>query len=485
MNASRSKATTSFPTAIACCLILLLSACSKKSAPVSVLPPPPLAEVSDSMPPSEIDIPVLIALKPLYAMAEKTVPLQYTSLGYPTEFVVEDCQTRYMYRFRRGPLQFKGDRNQLGMSFTGYYLIAGGQRLCNGSGSDRTALTPWSPTCTCGLNEGERRVNVAFSASLALTPDYRITPQITGLQPVPVDKCTVCFWGQDITKTVMQQVKAQLDEAGRATADTLRRISLRPQFQKVWDLLNQVQPLYGMGYLQLNPERIRLSQFTIRQDTLRLSMGLTAKPVITQTQPSAVRTVVPDISDRAERNGFRLYFDARLRYDSLSALANARLRDRRITIESVNRYVVIRDLSIYAAEGGRLGVRVSFSGSAEGTFYVTGIPTYEAEKKILYFKGLDYDIRSGNVTVNTAKWLFNKKILNELEANTRFDLAPYEQQLLDKVNAQLNREVRKGVQLNGRVNEVSIPYLRAQHDVLQVRCMSSGEMSLVVRELPL
>jgi hypothetical protein len=128
---------------------------------------------------------------------------------------------------------------------------------------------------------------------------------------------------------------------------------------------------------------------------------------------------------------------------------------------------------------------VQFSGSADGTFYVTGRPVYDAGAKTLYFSELDYDIRSTNVTVNTAKWLFSRKILNELGVNTRFDLAPYEKQALEKVNGQLNREVRKGILLTGGVNELSIPYIRAQHDVLQVRCMSSGELSLVVLELPL
>jgi len=464
--------------------LTLLASCSRKSTPDALLPQPPLPS-PDSLPLSELDIPVSIALQPFYAMAERTVASQYTSPGYPTDFVVDDCQTRYMYRFRRGPLQLKGDGNQLRMGFTGYYMIAGAQRLCNGSGSDRAALTPWSPTCTCGLNEGERRVNVGFTASIGLSRDYRILPVISSMDPVPVDKCTVCFWGQDITRTVMDRLKAQLDEAGRATADTLRKFNLRPQFQQLWDLLNQVQPLYGMGYLQLNPERIRLSRLTIRQDTLRLTMGLSARPLITQAAVATRRTVVPDISDQVEHSGFRLYFDALLRYDSLGAMATARLHDKRIDIESVNRYVIIDDIVLYGAAGEKLGVKVRFSGSADGTFYVTGRPVYDPERKLLYFSDLDYDIRSGNVTVNTARWLFSRKILNELETNTRFDLSAYEQKLLDMVNPQLNREIRKGVVLAGKVKEVSIPAIHARADLLQVRCMSSGDLSLVVRELPL
>ena len=172
----------------------------------------------DSLPLSDIDIPIRINLKPIYAMAERNVQQVYTTPNYPVDFVVENCDTRYMYKFRRGPLQFTTNGEQLRFGFTGYYIMAGGQRVCTGTGSNRTAVTPWSPTCTCGLSEGERKVDVSFTAGIQLTPKYNIVPDITTQNPRAIDKCTVCFWGQDITATVMDRLKAQLEDAKKRDA---------------------------------------------------------------------------------------------------------------------------------------------------------------------------------------------------------------------------------------------------------------------------
>jgi hypothetical protein len=481
------------PYLIGTLLLLTSSSCSKKttpqSQPAATIQPttfsaPPLL-TSESLPLSEIDIPVTIALQPFYAMAERSIQKEYTSVGFPNDFVVDDCSTRYMYRFHRGPIQFRGEKNVIGMAFPGYYMIAGAQRICTGTGSDRSSVSPWSPTCTCGVKEAERRVNVAFGLSLGMSNDYRLQPLFSSINPIAVDKCTMCFWGQDVTQTVMTQLKIQLDDAGRQTADSLRKLDMRPRFQQVWDQLNQIQPLFGMGWLQLNPERLRLSRFNVSRDTLRMTMGLSARPVITQDMPQMVRTVVPDLSDRQEHNGFRIIFDARLRYDSLSAMATQRLKDKRIEIESVNRHVFIRQVDISGSESGRLGIKVRFDGSADGSFYLTGVPAYDSATKLLRFKELEYDIRSTNVTVNTAKWLFSRKILNVLEQNTRFELAPYEQQVIDMINPQLNRELKKGVVLSGKLREIDIPSIHAGKDVLTVRCLSQGELSLLVKELPL
>lgn len=417
-------------------------------------------------------------------MVERSVDKEYTSPGFPNDFVVADCQTRYMYRLRRDPMRFNGGRNAIGMAFMGHYMIAGSQRICSGTGSERTAVSPWSPTCSCGVKEGERRVSIAFGMSLNLLDDYRIEPTFSSIDPKPIDKCTVCFWGQDITQTVMTQIKAQVDEAGKQVADSLAKLDLRPKFQQLWDQLNQVQPLFGMGWLQLNPERMRLSRFNISKDTMRLTMGLSARPVISQDMPQMVRTVVPDLSDRQEHSGFRIVFDTKLRYDSLSAMATQRLKDKRIDIESVNRHVIIRQVDLSGSDDGRLGIRVRFDGSTSGIFLLSGIPAYDSVTKVLHFTDLNYDIRSKDVAVTTALWVFNRKVLNTLEQNTRFDLAPYEKQVLDMINPQLNRELKKGLVLNGNLRSVGIPAIRAGRDVLTVRCQGEGDLSLLVKAMP-
>src|SRR5436305_5770080 len=184
-------------TLIIFCLFSLYCAAQKTPTNVTI----------DSLPVSEIDIPIQINLLPLYAIADKKVYTAITSPNYPNDWIQSDCSTRYKYHFRRSPLNISMHGTTMNLSFIGYYQIVGSTRVCvNG-----TVLSPWTPGCRCGFDEPERRVNIGFVSNFKLEPNYILTTKITRTEPQPLDKCSVCFWGQDITTEVMKGLKADLD----------------------------------------------------------------------------------------------------------------------------------------------------------------------------------------------------------------------------------------------------------------------------------
>jgi hypothetical protein len=462
-------------------ILLFVLACSKKQ----IAEKPVLVNNSvmlDTLPLSDIDIPIKINLRPVYAIAEKNVQQVYTTPNYPVDFVVENCDTRYMYKFRRGPLQFITGGDQLHFGFTGYYIMAGGQRVCTGTGSNRTPVTPWSPTCTCGLSEGERKVDVSFIAGMQITTNYHIVPNIKTLDPRAIDKCTVCFWGQDITPTVMDRLKAQLEDARKGMIDTLSRMDLKPQFQKIWDMLNAVQPMSNYGYLQINPQQIRISNISADKDTLKLSVGISARPTVVQVKPAEIKTVIPDLTVGQSRRGFSIYTDAILNYDSLSSILNTAMYKKRIDAEGSSKYIVVEKVQVYGSNTAMLNLKMVFSGSATGTFYLSGKPVYDLVTKQLRLENLEYDIKSKDMMVKTGEWLFNKKITKELEKSTKFDVTNYEKMLLDKINVQFNREVKKGIRMNGQVSNVNIEKIYPFTDKLVVRFSSKGDLDIVVNQ---
>jgi hypothetical protein len=110
---------------------------------------------------------------------------------------------------------------------------------------------------------------------------------------------------------------------------------------------------------------------------------------------------------------------------------------------------------------------------------------YDAATKQLRLENLNYDIRSQSVVVKAGEWMFNKRILHELEKSTRFDVTAYEKMLLDKINAQFNKEVYKGVLMNGSVQNVSIEKIYPFVDQLVIRFSSKGDLEILVREISL
>lgn len=108
----------------------------------------------------------------------------------------------------------------MNLGFTGYYKIIGSTRVCVSG----TVISPWTPACRCGFgSEGERRVNVSFTNSLSIQPDYKVKLGIVRNEPQPLDKCEVCFWGQDITKQVMKGLIAELDASKKTWIKTTEK----------------------------------------------------------------------------------------------------------------------------------------------------------------------------------------------------------------------------------------------------------------------
>src|SRR5438093_794503 len=72
---------------------------------------------------------------------------------------------------------------------------------------------------------------------------------------------------------------------------------LRPKFQTIWDELNKAYNLYGLGWLQINPTKIRINNFFARNDSLTVSLGISARPVISFEKQQEHFTIAPNLSN--------------------------------------------------------------------------------------------------------------------------------------------------------------------------------------------
>jgi hypothetical protein len=429
----------------------------------------------DSLPESEVNIPLQVNLKPIYSFAEKTVDTVFTSPNWPDGWVQGGCDTRYKYTFRRGPLKMSASGSSLALGFTGFYKIIGSTRVCvNGA-----AVSPWTPACRCGYDEGERKVNISFQNSIAIQPDLKASLSIKRLEPQPIDKCTVCFWGQDITREVMEGLKEELDSSKIEMEKNFSNYDLRPKFQMIWDQLNKVYDIYGLGWLQINPTRIRVNNFFARNDSLTVSVGISARPSIGFEKPQEHLTIVPNLSNFSHRNGFNIFLDAVLNYDSLSNILSSQLEEKRIDVAG-NKFIIIKECSVYGMDNENLIVKVKFEGSEKGVFYLTGKPSYDPVTKIIEMRDLAFDIKSKSFLLKTAGWLFNHRVETELKKATRFDLSAYIETAKSTANQQLNKEWMKGISSSGKLNELRIAAIYPLRQYLVIRSNCSGDLSVKI-----
>lgn len=437
----------------------------------------------DSLPESQIDIPIQINLRPIYTLAEKNVDTVFTSPNYPDGWVQADCATRYKYHFRRSPLTMSMKGTTLNLAFVGYYQIVGSTRVCVGG----AVLSPWTPGCRCGFEEPERKVNVSFTSTFNLQRNYILNSKIVRNEPKPLDKCEVCFWGQDITSEVIKGLKEELDASKKAMETNYGNVNLRPYMQQAWNMLNDVYLIPNVGFFSLHPKKLRMENINANNDLLGINIGISATPVVSFARPYVPPTAVPDLSTANNAGGFNIFLEAALQYDSLSNVMDSFLVNKRFDVAEglFKKHIIVKNTTVSGDENGNMLIKLDFSGSFDGTVNFTGKPVYNPEMKTIEVQDLDYDLKTKSLLLKTAKWLFNKRIINELKKYTSFDLSQYYDTAAKTMNTWLNREWTKGISGTGSVTDLKLTsvYALPQHLLIRSNCV--GKLSVVVSDIDL
>jgi hypothetical protein len=369
----------------------------------------------------------------------------------------------------------------MSLGFTGYYKIIGSTRVCVAG----AAVTPWTAPCKCGFDEPERRVNVSFTNSLSILPDYKLKLAIQRNEPQALDKCEVCFWGQDITKEVLSGLKTELDTAKAALERNYGVVDLKPQFQQLWNQLGKVYNIYDMGWLQMNPQKIHINNLYAKGDSLYMYLGLSARPVIRLDKPADQSPKVPNMAAFSRRDGFSIFLDAMLDYDSLSQLMNRHLVNQEFDFNKgpVKKKFIIKNCQLSGSGNEKLIIRIDFAGTDNGTVYLTGKPVYSKETHTLEVKEIDFDIKSKDAMLKTAEWLFNRKIITEIAKYSKFNLTSYIDSAKISINQQLNQEWIKGISSAGKIDDIQLIGIYPQGRSLIIRSNCTGSLSVNVESI--
>jgi hypothetical protein len=230
-----------------------------------------------------------------------------------------------------------------------------------------------------------------------------------------------------------------------------------------------------------------MENINAKDDLLNMSLGLTATPVISFTRPNGAPTLVPDLSSSGNKKGFSIFLDAALNYDSLSTVMNQYLKGKRFDFKEAlfKKHVIMDSCKVGGNAAGNLLIDVQFSGSHNGAVRFTGKPFYNPDTKSIEVADLEYDLKTRDFLLNTAKWMFNKRIINELKKYTSFNLTSYYDSASKSMDSWLNKEWARGIRSTGKINDLRIVSVKAfqQHLSLQTAC--SGILNLRIDELSL
>ena len=441
--------------------------------------PEPIVEMIDPPLPvlsvSKITMPIEIDLQSQLNDVEKSLPISFDGKQ-------EQCEgVSFNYKFIREPINFQLTKTGL------YYEVDGKFQLklnycpkCHSLWDEKGTCAIPRIYASCGVGEPMRRVKVGYNTTVSITNSYIFNTETKLKRFDVIDPCEITVFKYNATSQVEKQVKNQLQSLEKDIDRQIESVDIRSSIKDVWRQLEEPMNLNDYGFLYLKPKSISLSPVTFDATNKRaeLTAELTVEPYITTNKEQTIYSVLPNQTTYTPGQGYALNILVKASYDSINKIMNKNLIGYKIPFNG--KEISVDSLHVLGNQEQKLIIQVYFSGSKKGEFYLIGTP-YITEDQFFVLTNLAYDINSKSILLKTAKWLFDKRILEELNKSAKYDLNPLLNETKTTITNQLNTQLDEGVFLSGTVDRLAVSTILLGASGFFLTTEVSGNMKLKMK----
>jgi len=424
-------------------------------------------------PVSNIEVPVTADLTSYFVQAENSVPNKYADNQQPCEGL------RYNYVFTRTPFTITGSNNVVNLKFTGSYgfNVSYCAKCTTLLGSQQCIVPTVSAQCGMG-NEPPRRMEIAYQSTISVMPDYHLRSKtILFPAPNPLDRCNVFMGTIDVTNRLIQFITGPLNDLGKQVDVRIAAYNVKPMVEQLWKNITTEVKLGDIGYLNINPQAVRLSSFSLNGSMLNFSVGVLAKPVVTVASDPSPPKPLPNLSSYTPTNGFNVYLDLLENYDHLSKIVNQQVVGQQMEI--AGKQFIVNNTNVYGI-GKKIVMQVDFSGSNTGTIYLVGTPTYDAATHELSFPDLSFDLQTKTWMLKAAKWMFNGRITEMIRQKATYNFSKFIADNKTRLQSQLSRNLGNNIRSDVTIQDLDIQAIYPTSEKLIIRTLSTGQIRVKV-----
>jgi hypothetical protein len=450
--------------------LLSISSC-RTIDPVAPTPKMDEPEKLATHPESTVSIPIEMSLKEYYGLAENQVPSEFRGGEHPCEGVSFD------YYFKRNPFELSAKNNKIAIDVSGKYWIKMSYCVsCSDLVTDKPICVLPRIPFSCGVSEPMRRMSLQYTTSFGITPDYSLETKTVLTDLKALDPCEVTVFKYDATEELLKEVRKALKDVAKDIDEELAQISFQKEAQGAWNMLNKPVKIKDFGVLHMNPSQVFLSEPKVNNDSLFTTLTLKVSPVFDYNSVETTAKL-PDLNviEKPQSDSFDLHILFKLNYDSLSTTLQNYAGGKQLTVK--NKLLIFDSLSITGADNSELIIKVNFSGSKSGILYLRGTPKYDPVSESVQLVNISYDLATKSILLKTADWLFDDRIIEEIEKASKQDLKPEFEKLRKSINDSF-RYSMKEYNVVGRVNSIKVVDLVTRPDEIRMLVTTTGNVKL-------
>lgn len=282
------------------------------------------------------------------------------------------------------------------------------------------------------------RINVNISSKISVDQDWNIvTKSEAGFQwrerpylelgPVKIPIGSLI---ESVINSQVNTINNKLD------TEISKLLKLKPYAQEYWNTIQKPIVLSDVykSYLLIKPEYIAVS--SIKSDGKRIMFYLGMRSdlsIMSGNVPDKIEyKPLPKLQLQQKNDStFNLYIAAAVKFSDATELAKKEFLNKTFTFENGMQQVTINDLNIFN-NGDKLGMMLDVNGFVKdglfkkkfkGKVYAIGNPYYDKATQTILIKDFDFDVKSKDVLIGTAEWLFKGSFRKQIESYLKYPIA--------------------------------------------------------------
>lgn len=291
-----------------------------------------------------------------------------------------------------------------------------------------------------------------------------------------------------ITSVVKNALMSNMHSiTGGIDKEVTKSVPLKKYMSDIWELVQEPQLMDSTykAWLTLSPVEIYLTPLVCDKKKLKLNAGISTfidtkigdKPII-QRKYALTDPVIKDKLD----NKFNVELPITIDFKMATELANRNLKDSIFEV-SKKKKIKVNDILIYG-KGGEVFVKADLSGSFNGLVYFRGQPAMDTITNKIYFKDIDFDLKTKNVLYKTAAWLLHGTIKKIMARNFVYDITQDLEGAKISIRKYLtNYEYANMLVLKGEVDDLSIKKIITNDEGVKVVLHTSGKVGMNIKTI--
>jgi hypothetical protein len=304
--------------------------------------------------------------------------------------------------------------------------------------------------------------NVKFGSKFSIAPNWEANVQSFPIGYDWIKKPTVRLAGFDISVAglVERALNSKQDAILKSLDDAVRKnVEIKKYIVQAWNTAMQPYLLSEKyrTWLKITPTELQMTPLTSVNNKVKATIGIKA---ITETVTGAKPTYLPVITVPDLKlvssipDDFQVGIMAEIPLSEAAKLTGDTLIGQNFSFKDGKYNVQVTDIDIYG-DNEKMVIKSGLKGSINGKIYYKGTPAYDPVKRTVFLDNFDYDLKTKNFLVGAANWLFQGVFTKNMKEAMTFNIGGQIDDMKKQMQANLNKQVSKGVSLNGNILDLA------------------------------